>query len=98
MNATIQYRIPNAMPHTVLAQRFDADRRPRGLCKIDLEWHGRSIVAVMHQERRYLPTGRTATRPTGESVIEMMARDYFVELLWLSTDGTVLWEQQPLAL
>jgi len=50
------------------------------------------------QERRYLPTGRTATRPTGESVIEMMARDYFVERLWLSIDGTALWEQQPLAL
>jgi len=28
----------------------------------------------------------------------MMARDYFVERLWLSTDGTALWEQQPLAL
>jgi len=27
-----------------------------------------------------------------------MAREYFVERLWLKTDGTALWEQQPLAL
>ena len=86
------------MSRTVRARRFDANQRPRGQCLIDLEWRGRTIVAVTHQERRYLPTGRTATRPTGESVIEMMVRDYFVERLWLSTDGTVLWEQQPLAL
>ena len=86
------------MTRTVRARRFDANQRPRGQCLIDLEWRGRTIVAVTHQERRYLPTGRTATRPTGEPVIEMMARDYFVERLWLSTDGTVLWEQQPLAL
>jgi len=76
------------MSRTVRALRFDANQRPRGQCLIGLEWRGRTIVAVTHQERRYLPTGRTATRPT----------DYFVERLWLSTDGTALWEQQPLAL
>jgi hypothetical protein len=86
------------MPSTVRALRFDANQRPRGHCLITLEWRGRTITAVSHQERRYLPTGRTATRITGESVIEMMARNYFVERLWLSTDGTALWEQQPLAL
>lgn len=86
------------MTCTVRALRFDANQRPRGSCLVTLEWHGRTIASVTHQERRYLPTGRTATRPTGESVIEMMARDYFVERLWLSTDGTALWEQQPLAL
>ena len=86
------------MTRTVRALRFDANQRPRGYCLINLEWRGRTIAAVTHQERRYLPTGRTATRPTGESVIEMMARDYFVERLWLSIDGTALWEQQPLAL
>ena len=86
------------MTRTVRAQRFDANQRPRGQCLIGLEWRGRTIVAVTHQERRYLPTVRLAIRPTGEPVIEMMARDYFVERLWLSTDGSVLWEQQPLAL
>ena len=86
------------MSRTVRALRFDANQRPRGQCLIGLEWRGCTIVAVTHQERRYLPTGRTTTHPTGEPVIEMMARDYFVERLWLSTDGTVLWEQQPLAL
>ncbi len=86
------------MTRTVRALRFDANQRSRGLCPITLEWRRRTITAVTHLERRYLPTGRTATRPTGESVIEMMARDYFVERLWLSTDGTALWEQQPLAL
>ncbi len=64
------------MSRTVRARRFDANQRPRGQCLIGLEWRGRTIVAVTHQERHYLPTGRTATRPTGESVIEMMARDY----------------------
>ncbi len=86
------------MTRTVRTLRFDANQRPRGSCLINLQWRGRTIAAVTHQDRRYLPTGRTATRVTGESVIEMMARDYFVERLWLSTDGTVLWEQQPLAL
>ena len=86
------------MSRTVRALRFDANQRPHGQCLIGLEWRGRNIVAVTHQERRYLPTGRTSTRPTGESVIEMMARDYFVERLWLSTDDTALWDQQPLAL
>ena len=86
------------MTRTVRALRFDANQRPRGHCLITLEWRGRTIAAVTHQERRYLPTGRTATLPTGEPVIEMMARDYFVERLWLNTDCTALWEQQPLAL
>ena len=81
------------MSRTVRALRFDPNQRPRGQCLIGLDWRGRTIVAVTHQERRYLPTVRTATRPTGEPVIEMMARYYFVERLWLSTDGTVLWEQ-----
>ena len=54
------------MSRTVRAQRFDANQRPRGQCLIGLEWRGRTIVAVTHQERHYLPTGRTATRPTGE--------------------------------
>jgi hypothetical protein len=85
------------MIRSVRAKRFDANQKPRGLCVIDLEWHGRTLVAVIHQGRRYQPTGRTATRPAGERVIEMMARDDFVERLWLSTDGTTLWEQQPVA-
>lgn len=86
------------MTRTTRTLRVDANQRPRGHCLVGLEWRGRTIVAVTHQDRRYLPTGRTATRPTGESVIEMMARDYYVERLWLSTDGAVLWEQQPLTL
>ena len=83
---------------TTRAQRTDSNNRPRGQCVVTLEWHRNSIVAITHMERRYLPTGRKSVRPTGEDVIEMMARDYFVEWLWLKTDGTALWEQQPLAL
>ena len=83
---------------STLARLTDANQRPRGRCLITLEWRRNTIAAVTHKNRRYLPTGKTATRSTGESVIEMMARDYFVERLWISTDGSALWEQQPLAL
>ena len=83
---------------STLARLTDANQRQRGRCLITLEWRRNTIAAVIHMNRRYLPTGKTATRSTGESVIEMMARDYFVERLWISTDGSALWEQQPLAL
>lgn len=66
------------MTRTVRAMRFDANQRPRGPYLIILERRCRTSVAVTHQESRYLPTGKTATRPTGESVIKMIARDYFV--------------------
>jgi hypothetical protein len=80
------------------SNRIDANGRPRGQCVVTLEWQRNVIVAITHMDRRYLPTGRTSLRPTGEPVIEMSARDYFIERLWLKTDGTALWEQQPLAL
>ncbi len=83
---------------STLARRTDANQRLRGRCLITVEWRRYTIAAVTHMDRRYLPTGKTAMRPTGESVIEMMARDYFLERLWITTDGTALWEQQPLAL
>lgn len=78
-----------------LALRTDANSRPRGHCVVTLEWYRNAITAITHMDRRYLPTGRTSIRPTGEVVIEMMAQDYFVERLWLKADGTALWEQQP---
>ena len=81
-----------------LAHRPDANNRPRGKCLVDLEWRRGCIVASIHMGRRYLHTGREPTRGSGERVIEMMARDYFLERLWLRTDGASLWEQQPLAL
>ena len=83
---------------TVRAHRTDANNRPRGQCVVTLEWHRNTIMAITHMERRYLPTGRTSIRSAGEVVIEMMSRDYFVERLWLKTEGTALWEPQPLAL
>ena len=69
----------------VRAHRTDANSRPRGQCVITLEWHRNAIMAIRHMERRYLPTGRTSIRATGEVIVEMMARDYFVERLWLKT-------------
>ncbi len=75
-----------------------AQGRPRGQRVVTLEWQRNAIVAITHMKRCYLPTGRTSLRSTGEPVIEMSARDYFVERLWLNTDGTALWEQQPLSM
>ncbi|MGV0986610.1 MAG: hypothetical protein ACOYB2_18840 [Limnohabitans sp.] len=83
---------------TLLVHRTDANQRPRGRCRVTLEWHRNTIISLNHMDRRYLPTGKTAIRSTGEAVIEMMARDYFLERLWLKTDGKALWEQQPIAL
>lgn len=86
------------MVNTTRALRFDANQRPRGQCQITLEWRGRTIAAVIHQERRYPPHRQNCHPLHGRVGHRMMAQNYFVERLWLSTDGTALWEQQPLTL
>ncbi|HQT03388.1 MAG: hypothetical protein M1572_08085 [Gammaproteobacteria bacterium] len=76
----------------------DANRRKRGTAAITLTQASNQPISVGYQERHYVATGKTTNSPTGERVFEMMARDYFIERLWITLDGKQLWELQPLAL